>query len=244
MKAFLFSCIVLIMTLSGCSGWAVEPLPYTPPPTPFLTPTAFPNSPTPVVLPPPITATVLASATNTQITPTQSTGTPTLTPSPTLTSTLTAAAATATVTNTITPTPIATITIPSALPPSAQVNTTILSCNTSFDILHGMGEVTNAYVTVANIGSSEIDNMCATLNGLDEGRPHPDKTKCIPALPAGYQVTFKLTVDTTFKQGTPIQVDVTSKNIGLLQRVGKDSCSDVDIVPPDYDGLGKVTPIP
>ncbi len=107
-----------------------------------------------------------------------------------------------------------------------------------------MGEVTNAYVTIENIGSSEIDDMCATLNGLDEGRPHPDKTKCIPALPAGYQVTFKLTVDTTFRQGTPIQVDVTSKNMGLLQRVGKDSCTDVDIFPPDYDGLGTVTPIP
>ena len=246
MNRFLVLCIALTTFLNGCSGWTVEPLPYNPPPTPFFTPTAFPNSATPIVLPPPVTATFSASATSASQTPTQSIETPTLTPSPTasFTSTATIETVTSTSTISITSTPIATITIPSALPPSSQVLTTILSCNTSFDFLHGMGEVTNAYVTVENIGMAEIGNMCATLNGLDEGRPHPDKTKCVTSLPAAYQVTFKLTVDTTFKQGTPIQVDVTSANIGLLQRVGKDSCTDVDIIPPDYDGLGTVTPIP
>ena len=225
MKRFLFFCAALTIFLSGCSGWVVEPLQYTPPPPLFSSPTPFINSPTPVILPPPFTSTSTSSSTS--LTPTQSTAT--LTPSPTLTATV--------ATNTNTSTPIATITL------SAQVKTTILSCNTGFDLLHGMGEVTNAYVTVANVGVSEIDNMCATLSGLNEGRPHPDKTKCIPALPAGFQVTFKLTIDSTLNQASAIQVDATS-NTGLLQRVGKDSCPDVDIFPPDYDSLGTVTPIP
>jgi hypothetical protein len=106
-----------------------------------------------------------------------------------------------------------------------------------------MGQVTNAFVTISNLGSTDLDNVCATLSGLNEGRPHPDKTKCLPSLPASYQVTEKLTIDTTFKQATPIQVDVTSNNV-LLQRVGNDSCKDLGFFPPDIDNLGVVQHIP
>ena len=106
-----------------------------------------------------------------------------------------------------------------------------------------MGEVTNSYVTISNLGPADLDNVCATLRGLDEGRSHPDKTKCSPSLPTGYQVMQKLTVDTTYKEASPIQIDVTSNDV-LLQRVGKDSCKDIGLFPPDVNDLGVVKRIP
>jgi len=66
----------------------------------------------------------------------------------------------------------------------------IIGCNTGFDISHGMGEVTNAYVTLQNTGSVDLPNTCGLLRAADEGRPHPDKAKCVDSLPAGYQVTL------------------------------------------------------
>jgi len=119
----------------------------------------------------------------------------------------------------------------------------LLGCNTSLDITHGMGEVTNAYITASNIGTTDVVNLCATLRGQDEGRPHPDKTKCISSLPVGYQVTLKLTIDTTYKEASPIQVDITSNN-DLLQRLGKDSCKDLGLLPSDIDDLGNIKRIP
>ena len=106
-----------------------------------------------------------------------------------------------------------------------------------------MGEVTNAYVTISNTGDVALNNVCATLNAMDEGRVHPDKTKCVASLPAGYQVSEKLTVDTTLKQASPIQVDVTSSG-NLLQRVGQNACTNFDLIPPKIHNLGTIMPIP
>ncbi len=106
-----------------------------------------------------------------------------------------------------------------------------------------MGEVTNAYVKITNSTATDVPNLCATLNALDEGRPHPDKTKCLPILPSGFQVTFKLTVDSTYKQNTPVQVDITSDGT-LLQRVGEAACTAIGVLPPDVDGLGTPQAIP
>jgi len=118
----------------------------------------------------------------------------------------------------------------------------ILGCNTSIDILHGMGEVTNAYVTVKNTGMVDLPNTCALLRAIDEDREHPDKKVCVTNLPMQYQVTLKLTVDSTYKQDTMIQVDASSNEV-LLLRVDKPSCTDIGIfggAPPD---LGVVKPI-
>ena len=140
-------------------------------------------------------------------------------------------------------------TVPVTLTPSVTatsftaVNTEILSCNTSLDITHGMGEVTNAYVTIQNTGNTELIDICATLNAPDEGRAHPDKTKCVASLPAGYQVTEKLTVDSTFGKSTPIQVEVISGS-ALLQRAAQNACTSLDFLPPHISGLGTVTPMP
>jgi hypothetical protein len=126
---------------------------------------------------------------------------------------------------------------------SVKIKVDILGCNTSIDLTHGLGEVTNAYVTISNLGTNDLENVCATLRGQDEGKPHPDRIKCLTALPAGYYVTQKLTIDTTYKEASPIQIDVTSNDV-LLQRVGKDSCKDIGLFPPELDGLGTIIKIP
>lgn len=232
MIRLVFVCALLALALSGCSGWTVEPLPYTSL-TPFPSATPIILSATPIILPLPITAT-------SDVTPAALTNTP-VPGSPTPTGTDTPVA-----TEVITTTPI--IPVPLTLLPtitstaSTAVNAEILGCNTSIDITHGMGEVTNAYVIISNISEINLTNVCATLNAQDEGRPHPDKTKCVASLPAGYQVIEKLTVDSTLGKASPVQVDVTMGSI-LLQRVAQNSCTNIDLLPPKVGNLGTVTPI-
>jgi hypothetical protein len=63
----------------------------------------------------------------------------------------------------------------------------------------------------------------------------------VTSLPAGYQVSLKLTVDSTYRAETPIQIEVTADG-GLFQRVGSESCKDVGIFAPNPDDL--TTPVP
>jgi hypothetical protein len=104
-----------------------------------------------------------------------------------------------------------------------------------------MGEVTNAFVTLKNTGNVVLTNLMVTLNALDEGREHPDKTVEVASLLVGYEVTLKLTVDSTYQEETPIQVEV-SGGSGLFQRTGAPSCRDIGVFAPDPDGL--YTPVP
>lgn len=214
--------ILFAAVLASCSGWGVNPLPQ---PTPFLPPTRTPSivSPTPVVIGAVTSTPVIASLTPAPtLTPTFL-PTSTNQPSPTVTETSV---------NTFTPTPITNA-------PALRI--VILGCNTDIDILHGMGEVTNAYVTLKNIGNVPLTNLVATLYALDEGREHPDKTQEIAVLPLGYQITLKLTVDSTYKAESPIQVEVRSDQ-GLFPREGVASCRDLGRFAPQPDGLN--TPVP
>ena len=86
-----------------------------------------------------------------------------------------------------------------------------------------MGEVTNAYITIRNSGSVELNNICATLSASDEDRTHPDRTRCIQALPSGYQVMLKLTVDTGYQQDTAIQVELNTSQ-GIVFSAYEPSC--------------------
>lgn len=105
-----------------------------------------------------------------------------------------------------------------------------------------MGEVTNAYVTLKNTGGVHLTNIKVTLLALDPGQQvHPDQTVQIPALAIGYQVTLKMTADTTYQQATPIQVEVTSDQ-GLFPREGAASCRDIGLFAPNPSGLK--TPVP
>ncbi len=165
---------------------------------------------------------VVLSPTPQIATPVTGTATPTLTPAA--------------------PPPSETPTITATATP-ASINVDILGCDTSIDIVHGMGEVTNAYVTISNPTGTDLNDVCATLRGLDEARVHPDKTKCVTSLPSGYQVTFKLTIDTTYKAATPIQVDVATGNT-LLARVGEPACEAIGVLLPGAGQMGVIQPIP
>lgn len=222
MKRF-FHYILIALLLASCNGWIIQPLPGNPP-TPFLPNTQVPNvfTATPVVI-----GVFTASPT-----PNVSTLTPSVTPFATITS--------ATQIASFTPTASATNTPPTSTAPAIAL--TVLGCKTSVDILHGMGEVTDAYVTLKNTGGIQLTNIKVALLALDPGQQtHPDQTALVPSLPIGYQVTLKLTADTTYKQATPIQVEVNSDQ-GLFPREGAASCTDIGLFAPPPSGLK--TPVP
>ena len=206
----------LIFTLAACDGWSYT-VPTFPAPPPTITPSIF--TPTPVI----VTITNTNPPVSISETPTE-----TLTP---VTPTETATAFTEA------PTPTDTATLP---PVSPEIIVEVLGCNTSIDITHGMGEVTNAYVILKNNTGSDLSDICTTLNALDEGRIHPDKTVCVPLLEHGQQVTLKLTVDSTYRQDTPIQVEVKNGDT-LLSRIGQDSCTDIGLFAPAPGSL--LTPV-
>ena len=210
--------ILSAIVLASCNGWAVQPLPQ---PTPFLPPTRTPSiySPTPVTIggsPTPAVST--ATVTPTFLPTSTNQPPPTFTEIPV---------------NTFTPTPFTNA-------PALRI--VILGCNTSIDITHGMGEVTNAYVTLQNIGNVPLTNLTAVLYALDEGREHPDKIQEVASIPLGYEITLKMTVDSTYKAESPIQVEVTSDQ-GLFPRGGVGSCRDLGLLAPEPGGLNTLVPL-
>jgi hypothetical protein len=223
MKKFIYL-LLLTATISSCDVWGVAPQPF-----PVLTPVASNTpgivTPTPFIIPPPIFINTQPPSSNvTVISPV--TAEYSLTPSPTVTLTLSPP------TETLPPAPI------------QSVNLAIQGCNTSIDITHGMGEVTNAFVTVQNTGTIDLPNTCAILRAIDEDREHPDKKVCVINLPAQNQVNLKLTVDSQYKVDTVIQVDVTSNESTLL-RLDKQSCRDIGLfggAPADIGVIKPLTP--
>ena len=183
--------------------------------TPIIVPTAT-SRPTQTPLPSPTTTPTLATATNT---PTVVVGTFTPTRTPTLTPS-------------VTPTPL-----PAGSPLPVSISTTVLGCDLGFDIAHGMGEVTNGYVRVRNTGGIELTNVCVILNASNEGKTHPDKSHCFASLKPNYEVTTKLTVDTTSGTTTTLDVAVTT-NQGLTSNMSGAGCR-----APDSATLNKITPI-
>jgi len=206
--------------LASCGGWFIQPLPNNPP-TPFLPPTNTPSifTPTPVVIGVASATPQIATSTNYSF--------------PTATNTSTATAQ-------LNPTDTPTIT-QTNLPSGPSLSVEVLGCNTSFDVTHSMGEVTNAFIVIQNTGGVELTNLKATLYALDEGREHPDKTVDVTSLLAGYEVTLKLTVDSTYREETPIQIEVRADG-GMFQRVGADSCKDIGLFAPN-PGTNN-TPVP
>lgn len=207
--------ILAMLLLASCNGWVIQPGPFNPP-TPFLPPTNTPSifTATPVIIGVASATPQIATATSFSF-PTATT-TPPLVPSDTPDATQTSS------------------------PAGPILSVEILGCNTSIDVTHGMGEVTNAFIVLKNIGGVELTNLKATLNALDEGRVHPDKTVEVTSLAVGYKVTLKLTVDSTYQEETPIQIEV-SADPNLFDRVGSGSCKDIGLFAPKPDALN--TPV-
>ena len=219
MKRILLLSLFILIAATGCDGWVYQ-IPTFPAPPPTITPLIY--SPTPVIV----------TVTNTPELPTLP---------PTETATEGPSTATATIfTETAAPPPTETATL---RPVSPVLTVNIIGCNTSIDITHGMGEVTNAFVNIQNNTGQDFVELCTTLFALDEGRVHPDKTVCIPSLADGQQVTLKLTTDSTYKKETPIQVEVKSGDI-LLSRIPEESCIDIGLLAPKPEGLRTPIAIP
>jgi len=222
MKKLLPLAFFILISVTACDGWVYQ-VPTFPAPPPTITPSI--HTPTPV----------FATATNTMAS---------VPVNPTVTTFVTFTAVPNTETPTVTATAFTEAPVPTdtaTLPPvSSTINVEVLGCNTSIDITHGMGEVTNAYVTLKNYTGVDMTDVCTTLYALDEGRFHPDKTVCVPALTHGQQVTLKLTVDSTYKQNTPIQIEVKS-GATLLSRIGQESCTDIGLFAPAQGSL--LTPV-
>lgn len=223
-KTILF--FILSLFISGCDTWGILPQPF-PVWTPIPSQTPGIVTATPLILPPPTFPTFTTDTpTPGAIVITPVTIVPVSTETPSLTFTF----------ESITPSNTAT------LAPVQSVTVNILGCNTSIDITHGMGEVTNAFVTIRNTGTIDLPNTCSLLRAIDEDREHPDKKVCISNLPAQNQVTFKLTVDSAYQQNTVIQVDTTSNDVILL-RVDKPSCTDIGLFGGTPSGIGVIKPI-
>ena len=217
MKRLLPLTLFLILSLTACDGWSYT-VPTFPAPPPTITPSIFTLTPIIVTITSTTTLSVVTdipTETATPVTPTES--------------------ATA---FTEAPTHTATATLP---PVSPNIIVDVLGCNTSIDITHGMGEVTNAFVTLKNNTGVILTDLCTTLNARDEGRVHPDKTICVPLLEHGSQLTLKLTADSTYRVETPIQIEVKSGE-NLLSRVGQESCTDIGLFAPSPGSL--LTPVP
>jgi len=221
----IFVLLAIIFTLTACDAWSVAPQPF---PVWTAIPSRTPGvvTATPIIFTPTFTEVIIPGITVT------SSNTPTITPTNTLINTdiPTQTFTPVTPTETQTATPVQSVTVD------------ILGCNTSIDITHGMGEVTNAYVKIKNTGTIYLPNTCALLRAADEDREHPDKEVCVVNLPIQNQVTLKLTVDSTYKEDTIIQVDTSSSDV-LLMRVDKPSCTDIGIFGGVPSDVGVIKPI-
>jgi len=217
----IFLPLVFALLLGGCDTFGSVPQPY---PAWTAIPSRTPGiiTATPIIL----TPTAANAPGVTEVIPVSPTNTETPSPAPT----------NSPMPPTETPTPAATSTA------AQSVTVDILGCDTGIDIAHGMGEVTNAYVTVKNISLADLPNTCALLRAIDEDREHPNKQVCVASLPAQFQVTLKLTVDSAYQENTFIQVDATSNDVILL-RVDKPSCTDIRLFGGAPGDLGAVKPI-
>jgi hypothetical protein len=159
------------------------------------------------------------------------TGTITWTPSPSATGTRTLSAtptATWTLVSSLTPAPARSLTptptfTATLTPLPFKGNTVILGCDIGLDITHGMGEVTNAYVRLRNQGDADLAGVCLMLGVDNEGRVHPDKTRCLSSLRSNFEVTLKLTVDTDSRQLTSATVAVMTVQ-GVIDRISAPGC--------------------
>jgi hypothetical protein len=135
---------------------------------------------------------------------------PTQTPVPSPTRTPTR---TFTPTSTATPTPV----------PAPQLNVLIATCDTGFDVLNRLGEVTNAYITVQNVGEITARDVLVVLSASDEEQAHADRSYQIGYLPTGHEISLKLTVDTQTGVDTRITVTVTNPE-GIEETAQKEAC--------------------
>jgi len=118
-----------------------------------------------------------------------------------------------------------------------KVNIMIFTCDTGTDIFNGLGEVTNGYVMVQNVGEVDISNVRVELRANDEGKTHPDKYYELPNLPSGYQIPLRLTVDTENNVDTELEAVVSGDN-NIYSTTTKSSCNRQTVDQQVVDSMG------
>lgn len=119
------------------------------------------------------------------------------------------------------------------------------TCDTGFDLLSTLGEVTNAYITIQNIGEREVKDIQMLLKANDEQKPYTKQSFDLQYLPPGYEITVKLTADSDSKIPTVLTFSLDG-DPGVHETLTKDNCNNRL---PDFeriDALGalyKVVPI-
>lgn len=101
----------------------------------------------------------------------------------------------------------------------------ITNCKHSYDISHGMGEVTNLFGSIKNIGDVPAQNITLSLTASDpSARHHPDESKTISILQPEEERTFKLTIDTTYDVYTAVTVTATCSNCNHFAEAYVEDC--------------------
>ncbi len=144
-------------------------------------------------------------------------------------------------TNTLSPTVTLTQTsVPSDTPiPVVKLVVFVVACDTGLDISHSMGEVTNAYITVQNVGNTDASGVKVVLQASDENREHPDKQYLVQVLPPAHEIALKLTVDTQDGLPSAIAVMVTSSE-EVSASAEKQSCPARTVDKRILDQLGEL----
>lgn len=113
-----------------------------------------------------------------------------------------------------------------------------MGCDTGYDISHGLGEVTNVYAEIRNIGNADASGVTAEASASDEDSGvHPNKQAPIGDIPAGYAARVKMTVDTAYRAYGTISVRATAYNADSTIKSTND-CSEID--PNTIEGLGTI----
>jgi hypothetical protein len=138
---------------------------------------------------------------------------------------------------TATPAPTSTP-IPTATPIKPKVNVLMEGCTTGLDaIRRRIGEVTNAYVTLVNVGETDVSGVVVTLKASDKASEHPDQYEYIQYLPVDHKVTVSLTAGTNILDDSGIEVIVTTIE-GAFEQTSRSDCKEID--PATLDSFARV----
>ncbi|MDD4083186.1 MAG: transglutaminase-like domain-containing protein, partial [Sphaerochaetaceae bacterium] len=90
-----------------------------------------------------------------------------------------------------------------------KLNAQITNCQSNLNILQGLGEVTDVYVSITNSGAYDLHNIKVTAHASDEDQPYKN-TANYTTLQVGQTASTKLTLDTQQNVPTLVTVTITS----------------------------------
>ena len=112
--------------------------------------------------------------------------------------------------------------VPQDVTSSPNLKVNISQCGSSINVMQGLGEVTDVYVTVTNSGSADAHNVVVTAHASDEDQAFKN-TANFSILKVGQTASVKLTLDTQQSVSSLVTLSVTSTE-GAGSKIQKD-CS-------------------